>query len=154
MITKLFSDHPSISLFSLAVAVLTISFSGCSTLSTKGGDRAMPTMAAESEGSYRVELEGNFGKKSVYTGQLTKPTTVQMALEESGAIQKLRNLDVWILRVVAESGQPLKMDVRFDPAKKVIAPEQDYAILPNDRIVVKPKSDNMLDKMLESVGGK
>jgi hypothetical protein len=136
----------------LATTLLAISFSGCAPLKPMS-DSSVTPMAAESAGSYRVEMQGGFGKKSVYSGQLTEPTTVQTAIEKSGAIKKFRNLDVSILRVVSETGQGLKMDVRFDPTEDAIVPEQDYAILPGDRIVVQPKSNNLMDKVLENVAG-
>ncbi len=153
MIIRFHSHHQSFLPFVLVAAVLAITLSGCTSLSSLSNGSVPPT-TAKSAGSYRVEMLSAFGKKSVYTGQLTEPTTVQMALNESGAIEKFRNLDVAILRVVSETGQALRMDVRFDPKEDAVAPEHDYAILPNDRIVVQPKSDNILDKMLESIAGK
>ena len=128
--------------------------SGCSTLSILN-DSSQTPIAAPSAGTYQVKLMGGgFSKDSVYQGTLDGPLTVQTALERSGAIKKFRNMEITVLRVVEETGRGLKMSITYKPAKKSVSPEQDYAIFPNDRILVKEVSNSMLDKMVDSVGGK
>ncbi len=106
----------------------------------------------KSAGKYVVELRAMMQKPVVYEGELDGPVTVQTALDRSGATKKFRNMEITILRVVAETGRGLKMPVKYSPAKKMVTPEQDYAILPNDRIVVEPSANNTLAKMVNSLG--
>ena len=139
-------------LFAVSLAII---FSGCSTLNSSY-DQAVPIEdgAVNSAGVYRVEIGGgNFQKGSVYTGSLAKPVTVQEALVLSGAIEKYRNMEITVLRVVEESGRGLKMKIDFKPKSKSVPPEQDYAIHPKDRILVKPLTGNALDKFVDSVTG-
>ena len=139
--------------FSLAIVLISLpmGLSGCAGLATVN-EKNVPTQQA-SLGSYRVEMSGGFGKPAIYNGTLDGPLTVQSALERSGAIKKFRNMDVTILRIVEETGRPLKMSVSFNPRKNTITPEQDYALLPGDRIVVEAASNSMLDKVVSSVSG-
>jgi hypothetical protein len=72
--------------------------------------------------------------------------TVQAALEKSGAIRRYRNMDISILRIVEGTGQPLVLKVSYQPAKKMVSTEQDYALLPGDRVLVEPAT-GLLDRL-------
>lgn len=125
--------------------------SGCSTFSIVNPDRTIPaTPTKESTGQYQVQMQGNFGKKIGFIGEIDGPVTVQTALDRSGAIEKFKNMDVTVLRVVKESGQPLKLPVDYQGSKKMVRPEQDYALHPNDVIVVSAQSKNALDKFVDT----
>lgn len=104
-------------------------------------------------GAYRVEMSNMFGSPAIYDGVIDGPITVQTALEQSGAIGKYRNMDVSILRIVEETGRPLKMVVDYMPSKKMVRPEQDYAIMPGDRIIVQPQQNGMLERLSSSTKG-
>ncbi len=60
-------------------------------------------------------------------------------------------MEIMVYRVVTETGRGLKMPVLFDRRKKMVAPEQDYAIHPNDRIVVQASTNTALDKLVDSL---
>ena len=126
---------------------------GCSTLPL-AQSQALPTAATaatESQGVYEVQMQGAFAKTSVSRGVIDGPITVQTVLQRSGALKKFRNMDITLLRIVKENGQPLKLPVDFIPAKKTIRPEQDYAIHPNDRILIVSRSNNTIDKIVDTV---
>ena len=106
---------------------------------------------ADSAGQYQVEMTGNFSKSSVFKGEIDGPLTVQDALERSGATKKFRSMDVMIYRVVKESGFPLKMPVEYKARNKTVLPEMDYALHPNDRIAVRARSTNAIDKVIDSL---
>jgi len=57
--------------------------------------------------------------------------------------------------VVTKDGvsRGLVMPVRYDPKSRSIPPEQDYALLDGDRIVVKPGSGSSVLKVLSSITG-
>lgn len=132
---------------------LLLAASGCSTL-PQTQSQTLPTGATattDSPGVYEVELRGNFGQTSRAQGVIDGPITVQTVLERSGAIKKFRNLDITILRVVQESGHGLKLPVDYQAGKKSVRPEQDYAIHPNDRILIEAVSNSAIDKIVDSV---
>ena len=76
---------------------------------------------------------------------------MQTALERSGAVEEYRAMEITLMRVVKENGQPLKLPVIYRGSKKTVRPEQDYALHPNDVIVVTAKSNNPLDKFVNAL---
>ena len=96
-------------------------------------------------------MKGNFSKESISRGVIDGPITVQTVLERSGAIEKFRNMEITIMRVVKESGHGLRLPVDYQGGKKAVRPEQDYAIHPNDRILIESRSNNAIDKIVESL---
>lgn len=136
------------------VGMMTVLNLGCASFpgipGLRGLDRSIGDNSTPSMGAYRVELANMFGSPAIYDGVIDGPITVQTALEQSGAIGKYRNMDVSILRIVEETGRPLKMVVDYLPNKKMVRPEQDYAILPGDRIIVQPQQNGMLERLSSS----
>ena len=131
---------------------LVIAASGCSTLNFGASQAAVtPTVSPDSRGAYLVQMSGGFSKASSYKGDLDGPITVQTALERSGAIEKFRSMDVALFRIVEETGHPLRLSVPYSPRKKSVMPENDYALHPNDRIIVESKTNNALDKLVDSL---
>ena len=133
---------------------LAIGFCGCSSISTFG-NKSVPVdeQSQASRETYRVEMSGGLHKSSVYDGTLDGPITVQTALERSGAVRKYRNMEVSILRVVEDTGRGLKMSIEYQPGKNSVKPEQDYAIFPNDRIIVEASSNSTFTKLVDQFGG-
>ena len=85
------------------------------------------------------------GEPKTFDGYLqndsaTGPVTVQTALEESGAVGRYRNMEITMYRRVSESGRLLKLPVSYVPRSDSVKVEQDYALHPGDRIVIKPVS--------------
>ena len=56
-------------------------------------------------------------------------------------------MNISVYRTVEESGRVVKMDVEYTPRTKSVAPDKDYAIYPNDRIVVESKTNTTIDKI-------
>ncbi|MFK7767073.1 MAG: hypothetical protein AB8B55_07605 [Mariniblastus sp.] len=113
---------------------------------------AMPTeQSSPSAGKYQVEISSGFSKPQVFQGELTGPITVQDALEASGAIEKNRGMDVVVMRVVQDSGRGLRMPVDYEYRTKTVSQEQNYALHPNDRILVTARSSNPLDKFVKAI---
>lgn len=124
---------------------------GCSVLphasSTDLADEMQADQAAPA--NYYVEMHPSFGKPKIYTGTITEPTTVQTALELSGAYESVRRPQVDLYRVLPGGQPPLKLPVGLKG--KLVRYEQDYAVHPNDRIVVRQTSHNALDKIVDSL---
>ena len=96
-------------------------------------------------------MSGGFSRSTTYQGELDGPVTVQTALQRSGAIEKFRSMDIMVYRVVEDSGRGLKMPVVYTPRKKSVLPEQDYALHPGDRVVIQSRTNNALDKLVDSL---
>ena len=144
------------SLFStLGLLGLVFVLSGCSSLSMLPSGKMEVPPASEQEnaqGMYLVDIHPSFAKKTSYKGQLRPGMTVQNALEESGAFGKVKGMEVDLYRIVEGKGRTLKMPVELQKGKRVVRFEQDYAVHPGDRIVVKAKS-SALDGVLNRLGG-
>ena len=127
-------------------------FTGCSVFSGVS-EKQLPSETANvsSTSNFFVEMHKNFGEPKVYKGTITKPTTVQNALDESGATKQFSTMTIDLYRQLPGGGQ-LKLPVDFKSGKQVKY-EQDYALHPNDRIVVKSKSNTPLDKFVDNVFG-
>jgi hypothetical protein len=98
---------------------------------------------------YVVEMANMMGQSTTYEGQLEENMTVQTALVRSGATRRYRNMEIAILRTVEGTGYPLRMVVRYSPAQRMVVPEEDYALLPGDRIYIKPGTG-----LFDQLGGK
>lgn len=127
---------------------------GCSTLpsslSSNGlfPESAQTPAAAGSQAQYLVDMQMSYGGSKKYKGNIGQGATVQTAIEASGAIKKFRRMDVAVMRKVEGDYKPLKMSSDYSSAKKMIAPATDYALQHGDRVVITPKSENGLLKML------
>ncbi len=133
----------------LGLAVLLSS--GCATLPSFGGRAPVKTEQKYSPDAdmYVVDIHPAHGQPTRWEGPILKGMTVQSALEASGALGKIRNADVEVIRPVPENGTVLRMPADLQPNKRLVKYEQDYAILPGDRIVVKPaQTQNALEKLL------
>jgi len=110
---------------------------------------------APGQGSYSVEMHPNMGSPKQYKGALTAGDTVSVALKKAGAIKKFRSMDIEVLRIVEKDGKNrgLRMPVIYETRLKAPAPEQDYALLDGDRVIVKPKESGSLVKMLGNMMG-
>ena len=143
--------------FSLLIftGLITISFTGC-VISQAGSvtetEAQIPVEHTEATtaAAYRVEMSGGFNASEIYEGQIEGPLFVQDALERSGATERYRSMDIMIYRIVEESGRGLKLPVGYKSAEKVVMQNQNYALHPNDRIVVTNRSNNAIDKIIDS----
>jgi hypothetical protein len=80
-----------------------------------------------------------------------EPITIQDVLERSGATRKYRNMDIMIHRVVEETGRVLKLRVDYEPRKKSVKPELNYAIHDKDRILVQSRTTTAISKVVDSL---
>ena len=112
-------------------------------------------MESSPNGMYSVEMHPTLGGAKQYKGALDGSTTVSKALKDSGAIRKFRSMDLEILRIVEHKGKSrgLRMPVDYNASLKRPSPEQDYALLDGDRIVVRPASSGSLLKMISTIAG-
>ena len=102
-----------------------------------------------------MEMHSSFGQPKQYKDQLTAGITVSEALRKSGAIKKFRSMEVEILRVVEKNGKSrgLRMPIDYQSNLRGPTPEQDYALLDGDRVVVKPDDSSTIVSMLGAMIG-
>ena len=139
-------------------AVICLGLSGCSALNLATPKLSTPIAAAAvgDMGTYTVEMHSTFGGTSGHKGQLDGNTTVSQALMASNAYKKYRSMEVEVRRVVEKGGaaRGLVMPVRYDAGTRSVPPEQDYALIDGDRIVVKPGSgSSVLGLLTTLIGG-
>ena len=132
----------------LGIAMIAVSFTGCTPLVMSKANEGVVSKAATSAGQYQLRMEMPFGKSETYIGDIDGPLTIQNALERSGAMKKFRAMDVDLFREVEGTYAPLKMTAVFEPGKKMIRPETNYGLRAGDSILVKPASNNPFGKML------
>ena len=137
----------------LAIVTLVASLlTGCTSVFPKLDTKSI-TAETETDAApaafFFVEMHPIFGKPKVYRGEITKPTTVQMALEESGVLSDFSKMKVDVHRLLP-NGATHKLPIEFKKNKQVKY-EQDYALHPNDRVVVRAESNSPLDKLVDQV---
>jgi hypothetical protein len=71
-------------------------------------------------------------------------------LEKANLIKKFRRMNIHIVRVVGD--HRARMDVKYEHAKAHVDPLYDYALYPNDHLVVQEVTKTAFDDMLESLG--
>jgi hypothetical protein len=115
--------------------------SGCTMIAmSKRNEMPLGGNNVDAPASFVIEVATPYAKPTIHKETLTKNLTVQGALESAGLLKRFRNMQVTVYRVVPENGQLLKMGCEFQPGKRLIKYEQDYGVLPGDRIVIEPKS--------------
>ena len=128
---------------------------GCSTLpsslSSNGtfSDSAQAPVASGSQAQYLVDMQFAYGGGKKFKGNIGHGTTVQTAIEASGAVKKFRKMDVAVMRNIEGDFQPLKMTSNYNSNKRRISSETDYALQHGDRIVITPRAEN---KLLQAFG--
>ena len=133
--------------FATVISMVLVISSGCSMLpnqTIKKGELPTDSSAAptadSSQANYFVEIHASFGQPKLFTGTISEPTTVQQALNKSGALKNIGSPQVDLYRVLPGGAPPLKMPVEFKG--KLVKYEQDYALHPNDRIIVRNNSSS------------
>ncbi len=145
------------------IATAGLMFTGCSTPAQTGDANPTTWLAGEkpetppdqatSGPSYTVEI-----RRPGYTTQFvriphTGVTYLQEALEKSGATQKIRKMELYVLRTPPQGGPRQRLTAVYDVAARRVTWESDYAIYPGDHIVVTEDTSTDFDHLLNKVLG-
>ena len=76
---------------------------------------------------------------------------VEDVLVKAGLTRQLSDMQVTIVRNLPD-GKNIKLDIHYNHAKRQVDPSYNYALLPDDLIVVNEVSRSMLDDLLDRVG--
>lgn len=130
-------------------SILVASSTGC-TLFPDGKPADVSQLLPETTGaSYTVMLKGSKPE----TKELRQGMLVEHVLIDSGALKKFGKMDIVLKRVIPGKQGRHRLDVDFDSAKKKVKEEQNYAIHPNDIIIISPDNSTQLDKVIDSLSG-
>lgn len=105
---------------------------------------------AEEGRKYLVEIREKGKQPQIAKMALPDVLYVQQAVEQSGA--RFRRMKIEIYRQLP-NGSGHRLDIPFDRTKRQVPPSGDYAIHPNDRIVITEDTSTVVDDMLESLTG-
>jgi hypothetical protein len=143
----------------LSICFLAATLTGCASLGTPKPDVKAELSKAgvagnDVAGGAKVDIifQPDQGQPERLERALTEPTTVQQLLVQSGALKKYRRIEVELLRPLQNGGSH-KIPCEYDLATKQINPENDYALMPGDRVVVKEDPSTIIDDMMRSAGG-
>lgn len=122
---------------------------GCTTIAMgKKGELPLGSAGASSK-SYTVEVVSPYSKGQVHRGPITEGLTIQSALDASGVLKTHRNPVLTVYRKLPDGAGTLKLACEFQPGKRLVKYEQDYALHAGDRIIVEPKP-NPLERLFDS----
>ncbi len=145
----------------LLIAMMT---TGCTTvgekatLSLSDPGRAQLELTERQAPTCTVVLKPGLGKPVVMEMPVTEGATVQTALEHSKATRKFRRMDIHVLRPPQVRGnspaEAQKMTAKFDRRHREVEIDHDYALYPNDRVVIEEDQSTMVDDMFQSIAGR
>lgn len=154
------TKFPSAVVLSVALAAACCSL-GCTTMDltrlTEGGafGTKPPQNAAVAPGSpmVAVEFHSASSKVQVVNVPLEEGMTVQDLVAKTKAGKHFRRVDIDLMRVHQQSGEPHKMTIAYDNGKDRVSHSTNYALYPNDRLKVVQNPDTALDDMVNAVMG-
>ncbi len=111
----------------------------------RGVQRALPA----DDGKPAVVLEVRNGKRHFERIPLSaeKPTFIQDIVDDAKLVDRIGKIQVTILRPTGPTSPPIRMVSDFDAETKRIVVGQNYAIQPNDKIIVSKDSRNWLNNI-------
>ena len=149
---RLFQSTTSGSLAWALLCTILVASTGCSMFTSKTTSDPVAPTTTGANAPYTVEMHLNFSKPQYFHGQLGENTTVQSALEESGAIDKYRDMTIHLVRRVPEKSTTLRLPITFNLNRDKVEDQTDYQLHMGDRIVIMPKNVNPITGMMKMVG--
>ena len=99
-----------------------------------------------------VEIRASGDEPNRIRMSLDDAAYVQNVLEQTGLVKKFRNMQIELSRKLAD-GTRHKMEVRYDSKKKSVVPAYDYALHPDDLLVIRKDTSTSFDEMLKKLAG-
>jgi hypothetical protein len=139
-------------LFATTVGCQSVDLEWANPFAEPGGDPSQVAETVPDGPTFQVEIREEGRQSQLTRMPLQNPMYVQQVLERSGALSRYNRVKVEIYRQLPEGGGH-RLDVAFDQNTHRIPPSSDYAIHPDDRVVITEDRSTILDDMLESIGG-
>jgi hypothetical protein len=113
------------------------------TFDEKGAQIPIPP----SDGRPSIVMEVRDGKQHFERIPLSpdKPTFVQDVIDDAKLVDELGKIQVTILRPTNPHSPPIRMPADFDPETRRIVVGQNYALQPNDQLLVAKDTRSWLD---------
>ena len=124
---------------------------GCAVTGSQDRNLSELTQSEESRGIYVMEYQGNKSSGEMKEYPLVGDITVQQALEKAGMIKKVSTCELTLIRTVPGTQRRHKMKLEFLSRSRQVTPEHNYALHPNDHLVIAHVSQNPLEAMLPGV---
>ncbi len=80
-----------------------------------------------------------------------KPMFVSDVVKDAKLVERIGKIKVSVIRETTPTSPPVRMDVDFDSKGKEVMQEQNYALQPNDRIIVRKDDRTWLDNAMDSL---
>ena len=125
--------------------------SGCVTTGSLDGDLNGLTQADETQDIFVLEYRGKRTSGEMKKYPLAGHVTVQQALEQAGLTKKLATCDLTLIRTVPGTQRRHKMKLDYVQRGRQVSPEHNYALHPNDHLVIAHASQNPIEAMLPGV---
>ncbi|MGI8979491.1 MAG: hypothetical protein ACR2FY_09720 [Pirellulaceae bacterium] len=143
----------------LSICLVAAAMTGCAGLGTPKSDlkadlskTGTPAQDSSSTATVNIIYQPDKGQPERLERPLTEPTTVQQILVQTGSIQKYRRIEIEIDRPLAGGGFH-RIPCEYDRETRQITPENDYALMPGDRVIVKEDVSTIIDDMMRAAGG-
>lgn len=142
-----------------SICLIAAAMTGCaglglpkSDLSAELSKAGTPGAVAANTAKVEVIFQPDRGQPERLERPLTEATTVQQMLVQSGAMKKYRRIEVEVIRPLPHGGAH-KIPCEYDRETRQINPENDYALMPGDRVVVKEDASTIIDDIMSSASG-
>jgi hypothetical protein len=99
--------------------------------------------------TFTVQVHPAGDKPSQAVFPLVQDTYIQSMLDQLGIAKRFRRVKVELYRPLAEGH--LRMDIQYDREERRVPPGYDYALRPNDQLVITEDPSTVVDDILESV---
>ncbi len=150
----------NVSLSSLLLLCIAFSLTGCTTLDPSRMTGMFGTAAKEppppqpSGPTIVVEFHSpESSKVEVKKLPLTDGMTIQDAVDQLRAGKHFRRCHIDLMRTAPQSTEPHKMEIAWDNGKHRVAFSTNYALYPNDRIMIIEDTETVLDDMVNTLMG-
>jgi hypothetical protein len=82
---------------------------------------------------------------------LEKGMLIEDALKAVGATREFHHMSLLVLRTLPD-GKKMKLEIPYDKSKRGVEPAYNYALLPDDLILVEEISLSPFDSLLDALG--
>lgn len=110
-----------------------------------------PSLGDASAPMYQIQIVPRFGRPIVERKVIKDKMTVQDALEESGAMDRFRSMDITLARLIEGRAPILKLPVEYRYDKQSVVDSQNYSLHPGDTISIKARPVASFDKLITAL---
>lgn len=136
----------------LVVAATTVGCQGF--MPKKDLDLNQESAPEQSQGAMVLEIQPIAGKPKMETIPLQGNMTANDIIESKGLTKKYARMELTLIRTIPGTQNRHKMELDYDTRKKRVKIEQDYALYPNDHLIVRQKQFDLIQEAFTSTFGK